>query len=103
MEDEIERASDDDKDSSDEDSNGELKTHSNARRRRGKIIDEDVHESEVDNSDEDEDPALMDDLEDEEVYSVDAGSKRKTKEAYKQKLKKGRNKAEDADLGDDEE
>lgn len=44
----------------------------------------------------------MDDVEPEEI-SLDAGSKRKKKEDYKKKIKKGRNKADDADLGEDEE
>jgi hypothetical protein len=55
-EDDIERASDDDGDSQEEDENGELKPHANKRGRR-KVIDDDVHESDVDNSDEDEDQA----------------------------------------------
>jgi len=44
----------------------------------------------------------MDDLEDEDI-SVDAGSKRKKKEQYKKQLRKGRNKADDAELGEEEE
>ena len=44
----------------------------------------------------------MDDVEPEEI-EINTGSKRKKKEEFKRKLKKGRNKADDAELGEDEE
>ena len=49
-----------------------------------------------------EDEAIADDFEEEDI-SLGGGSKRKQKDEYKKKLKKGRNKAEDAELGEEEE
>lgn len=65
-------------------------------------MDDEVNEEEDLDASSSEDDALMDDVEPEEI-SLDAGSKRKKKEDYKKKIKKGRNKADDADLGEDEE
>jgi hypothetical protein len=65
------------------------------------VIDDDLNEEELEESESDDQDALMDDLENEDI-SLD-GSKRKKKEQYKKQQKKGRNKADDADLGEDEE
>jgi len=88
----IERASDDEE--SDEDYAGTGK-----RRRKKVLLDEDVADSDIEEEeDQEEEEMALDELENE---SVSLGSKRKQKAAYKRAIKNRRNKADDADLGED--